>query len=65
MRRVAIERTTSAGAWATDGTRRLRLRGRLSELASDEQYDLVVNPGLSGGEVLLTVCDAREAQQET
>ena len=59
--KVQLESDEDGRGWLTDQTARLRLRGRLAGLRSQERYDVVVSSVTLEREVALSLCDARLA----
>ena len=58
---VQLESDKEGRGWLTDHAARLRLRGRLAGLRSQERYDVVVSSVMLEREVALSLCDARLA----
>ena len=61
LRGVAVESRSARTGWLTDGTLRIAARGRLPVGEHAARYDLVGTPGLTDGELMVAVSDARDS----
>ena len=61
IRGVQLQACSARTAVLSDGTTRLAAKGRLPVGLHGDRYDVVGTPGFSGGELVLTLTDVRDA----
>ncbi len=59
IRRVMIETHSPRTGWASDGSRRMKVKGSLPEPAAGVRYDLAATPTAADGEVVLRLLDVK------
>jgi len=61
VRGASVESRSTRTGWVTDGLRRVLARGKLPSGDEASRYDLVGTTTLTGGELTITVSDARDS----